>query len=297
VFAPNSSQQQIDEFQDSLPTEAKISGYIDNNKKLHGTWTSNLLTQGDIILGYQEDYPTTKSDETMCWSDFQSWILNEKKNNSGLIFRGQPDSNYGLKTSFHRQGRRDLIRYATQDIPDLARYVTASLGRSFNLSDPNEYSEFLYLAQHHGFPTPFLDWTESPFVAAYFAFHQLDKKISAGNIRIFVFDKKLWRDNGNSNVNNIDEPKPSFCPYVILSRDNPRALPQQSLVTYSNVYNIESYIDFIEEKDDAKYLTSIDIKASDRNNAMKDLEIMGITASSLFPGLDGICQAIKEKQF
>ena len=296
VFAPNSSQQQLEALQDSLPTQAQISGDIDNDV-LKGTWFSNNDTQGEVELISLENYTAAQSNRTMSWSEFQLWILTEKKNNPGLIFRGQPDSSYGLKTSFHRQERRDLIRYLNQDIPELAKYITAVLGRKFNLFDPNEHSEFLYLAQHHGFPTPLLDWTESPFVAAYFAFHQLGKKVNEGDIRIFVFDQILWHKNKHANVNNIAEPIPSFCPFVIFSRDNPRALPQQSLVTYSNIYNIEEYIRHIEKEDKVKYLTVIDIKKSDRNNAMKDLEIMGITASSLFPGLDGVCQAIKEKKF
>jgi len=296
VYSPNSSAQQVKVLQDTLPIQAQILGDI-NEDGINGIWRCNNDTQGKIELTYLENYTTTKSDKTMSWSKFQSWILRQKKDNPGLIFRGHSDALYGLKTSFHRQERRDLVRYADQDIPELAKHVTPSLGRNFNLFDANEYSELLYIAQHHGFPTPLLDWTESPFVAAYFSFHQLDKKAESGNIRVFMFDQVLWRKNDHASVRNIAEPKPSFCPFVIFSRDNPRGLPQQSHVIYSNIYNIEAYIRFIEEKDNAKYLTSIDIKASERNNAMKDLEIMGITASTLFPGLDGVCQAIKEKNF
>lgn len=280
----------------SLPSYARLSGVIENNH-IKGEWSSDIDTRGTIEAFYLENYITKEKDRVMSWHEFQSWVLTEKKSKSGLIFRGQPDSLYSLKTSFHRQNRRDFTRYAFEDIPELARHITANLSRNFNLDDPTEYSELLYLAQHHGFPTPLLDWTESPFVAAYFAFHQLDKEVKDGYVRIFSFDKELWIKNGHAPIKNIGEPKPSFSPHVISSRNNPRALPQQSLVTFSNVYNIEGLIKYFEDIDKVKYLTAIDIRKSDRNHVMKDLEIMGITASSLFPGLDGVCQALKEKRF
>jgi len=66
---------------------------------------------------------------------------------------------------------RQELRQA-QSWPDSVehRSVDPSISARFRIPTPI-YSYWIYL-RHHGFPSPLLDWTRSPFVAAFFAFEQ-----------------------------------------------------------------------------------------------------------------------------
>jgi len=295
LFSYTSDPDKRDAEESALPKQGTLTG-IEDKTKIEGQWETDIGTKGAFFLNNFDDYYLKDADKKMSWDAFNEWALAEKRNNSGLIFRGHSDAAYTLQTSFHRVGRRNLINYSSIDVPELSRNVSATIGRSFSLFNAEEHGELLYLAQHHGYPTPLLDWTESPYVAAYFSFHGLKRENLDGFVRIYQFDKDLWHQKHNV-VTNIADPSPSFSALSLHARDNKRALPQQSIVTFSNVFNIELFINYHEEIDGQKYLKIIDINKADRNLAMKDLEIMGITAASLFPGLDGTCNALREKRF
>jgi hypothetical protein len=79
--------------------------------------------------------------------------------------------------------------------------------------------------------------------------------------------------------------------------ENERLIPQQSVSTITNMDNIEAYIKFAEGKDGTRYMYSIDLPRSERTKAMRELNAMGITARSLFPGLDGAREELKERTF
>ena len=50
------------------------------------------------------------------------------------------------------------------------------------------YSYFIYL-RHHGFPSPLLDWTRSPYIAAYFAFLDAKPDKSDTFVSIYTYQK------------------------------------------------------------------------------------------------------------
>ena len=149
--------------------------------------------------------------------------------------------------------------------------------------------------QHHGYPTPILDWTDSPFVAAFFAFRKVDK-INPENVRIYVFDEKAWKKNF-SEVYKMDVSRPYFSIWRFPAIENERVVPQQAVSTGTNVDDLEPYIIQREGESGVPFLWAFDIPGIERTSVMKELAYMGITAGTLFPGLDGACEELRERNF
>lgn len=234
----------------------------------------------------------------MSWDQFKEFVLSLDQQRH--IFRGQRET-WRLRSHYHRAGGGDLWRYLIDHLPLLRRQVSAQTGHLFDLGKPEEYGALLHLAQHHGFPTPLIDWSYSPFVASYFAFNKIinPRADSAQNekfTRIFIFDRKMWLDVYNQ-VNAIALMPPNLSLYEFMATENPRLLPQQALSAVTNVNDVEDYINERERECGVKFLSAIDIPHSERRKVMRELALMGITASTLFPGLDGVCEELREKLF
>ena len=127
-----------------LPTEGKYYGKLEDNY-LKGTWKTDVNTEGEFELVRKEDLIISPPDQAMKWEDFRNWALKEVKKKKSLIFRGHKSSSKPLITSFHRTGRRSLIRYSKEDVPRLGRFIEAVLNTRYDLNDPTEYGSLLNL--------------------------------------------------------------------------------------------------------------------------------------------------------
>jgi hypothetical protein len=157
------------------------------------------------------------------------------------------------------------------------------------------------LIQHHGYPTPLLDWTYSPYVAAFFAYRGISNEKAAASkptdvVRILVFDYVGWKADYNQ-IPFLDPAVLHFSVAEFIALENERMIPQQAASTVTNIDDIESYIMEGESAAKKSYLGAIDLPVSERKEVANDLRYMGITAGSLFPGLEGMCEELKERNF
>jgi hypothetical protein len=205
-----------------------------------------------------------------------------------------------LRTAFHRNGRANVRRFSADDIPVLYRHLSSRTKHIFDLTVPDQLGAFVSLAQHHGYPTPLLDWTYSPFIAAFFSYrrrlteHEIDG--SDDKVRIFILDLNAWAtDTVQRPAFTIRGPHLSIMRFPAINND--RLIPQQSVSTVTNLDDIESFIRYMEAQRQKTYLRVVDLPKSERAIVMRDLSVMGITAGSMMPGLDGACEELFEQNF
>jgi hypothetical protein len=191
-----------------------------------------------------------------------------------------------------------MRRFFMEDVSTLHRHLSALTPHVFDLMNPLQNAAFLNLVQHHGYPTPLLDWTYSPFVGAYFAFARLtasDIISDTRKVRIFIFDKVQWCTDIQQ-ILGVSVRFPHFSILEPVAIGNDRLIPQQALSSFTTVDDIEPYIRS-RETGEKRYLQVVELPAKARTEVMRELRIMGLTAGALFPGLDGACEELKERFF
>jgi len=283
--------------------DVRMPNYIDvtgswGKEVLNLSWTSDIGTSGKCILPRSNaDKPSELIASDRDWDAYKKYVatLESRK----FLFRGQ-NKQWRLRTSFHRTGRANLNKFLDEDIKVLYKHLSARTKHVFNLQIPDENGAFFNLVQHHGYPTPLLDWTYSPYVAIFFAYRGISNEMAAKaapneKVRIHVFDQAQWK-NDWSQLHLLTATAPNFTVEEFMAVENERMIPQQSASTLTNLDDIESYIK-TKESDGKKYLWAIDLPVRDRKKVIQELSYMGITAGSLFPGLDGACEELRERNF
>ncbi|WP_404993548.1 FRG domain-containing protein [Cupriavidus pauculus] len=232
------------------------------------------------------------------WASFKKWVETVRHEHQIAAYRGHGSNQFRLETTLSRIGRSNVLRYWSDVIPMFRNHAETVLGQAFDMTQALDISKLLGLAQHHGLPTPLLDWTNSPYVAAYFALSDaIENRSGRPKVRyarVYGLSQSFFNNHSPGIVT-----LPSLIPYAysleVSAMGNPRLHAQQGRFIVTNVGNVEAFICNIQAALGITYLVAADIPIAEAEVALDDLRLMGITAASMFPGLDGLCRMIKQQ--
>ncbi|MEX0828397.1 MAG: FRG domain-containing protein [Haliea sp.] len=252
------------------------------------------------------------------WKYFTDYVRQEMLDYETYIWRGQRSSNWRLQSTLDRLIEEAKIAKTKRNNfrkQHLERFQFSVRGRRGSnppvIQDENDWWS---LGQHHGLATPLLDWTSSPFAAAYFAFigkgtpqtrhraiYALNMVGVENKIEKIISINKKYNENLDD-ANNTSRPKgiiarellkKSIKPEVQFIR--PKSDENQRLVNQSGLFSrapdgedIDSWIQRNFEGNTKYYqLIKILIPNKDREEALKMLNRMNINHLTLFPDLYG----------
>lgn len=254
------------------------------------------------------------------WTEFKSRVesLYEETNElrikqrpsfvSEPVFRGQSDSSWGLQTTLERELKSELsvqsyilkILHPSVKLIDMGESSDQSqcdtlLKRSNrDLLDNLPLYESMARLRHKGFPSPLLDWTKSPYVAAFFALYP-PTPANAKYAAIFVYREFLGEGKG------YEEGKAQIRHLGHWASIHERHFRQQSVYTIAvreknSILNYCRHEDAISERpyEWIKFdeIVKYEIPSSARPEAISDLHRMNITEYSLFGSQDSLVRTV-----
>ena len=218
------------------------------------------------------------------WDEFKAGIVREffgegifKRGR--FLFRGHGDADWKLTSSFDRQfshGSREELDTSFRRL--LRDFVNEVESRDLAQLDGRDETIVVAFAQHQGLPTRLLDWSESPYVAAFFAFADvIISRLLSRSVAVWAIDTEnpFWREDTGIR---IIRPRPWR---------NLRLRQQEGAFTLSKMdyTSIEQYLE--ERGADASALRQLLIPAGEAIRALADLDAMGVNFANLFPDLEG----------
>jgi FRG domain len=194
------------------------------------------------------------------------------------VYRGEDNVNYKLRSKIGRYQVLNPRNTKTTELESIKAFKKRAI--PYLTAKPNDNWEWLALAQHHGLPTRLLDWTRNPLVACYFATYQC----KYNDATIYMID---YYDLPHANET-LDPFNATQDVFYSPRQSSSRFIAQRGLFT-------------VHHEPASEFETASLVKLTIKKDCVVELLTMcgtyGITRSTLFPDLDGLCSDIKREWF
>ena len=234
------------------------------------------------------------------WEEFLQTITSTRYSN--WAFRGERDERWPLYSAISRYFRNYCVHCSAW--PDQEGRILRIFKRKAHVyleqpPDPDDDFQWLALMQHHGAPTRLIDFTWSPYVAAFFALERTlgDGVVWAMNPARLASSRAPRRSKVDPRV------KGNFRKHFLKGTDRfiwmgePQTMNRR-LIAQSATFALPGVLDTPVEEILSGYPDPEDILAKFilpnhvREIGMRELYRMNITYASLFPDLDGLAKSM-----
>jgi hypothetical protein len=272
------------------------------------------------------------------WEDFVKELEKLKKQQEFLghtpkfLYRGQSDCSWTLETTLERyinNKEKKYLLYPNQYFNlafSIKPFLETMLNKKWDINKekyekflgtyhmdrfiskifPSKkyagdiYSYYIYL-RHHGFPSPLLDWTRSPYIAAYFAFSDANPDDAKPNTDVSIYVYQEWVESSKDVNGQNDTYLRGEGHYVTT---HPRHYHQQSdYTTCVTPVNEQGQLQFTNqqeycEKNEKKrdYLWKFNIPSSERSKVLAYLDQHNINDFTLFGSPESLMKTMAYRE-
>ena len=235
------------------------------------------------------------------WDQYLKLVNSEKYAN--WAFRGQSDANWRLWPMITRELQNravNSIYWTQQEHRNIRIFQRKAIHFLDKMPATADIFQWMALMQHHGAPTRLLDFTWSPYVAAFFALESSTSNSAVWAINTFEVGTVCFGPNIPAG-NDIPSPRKALKFYGYDSFDdvaigepffkNQRLIAQSG--TFACPVDLNLPIDEILSARDNSIVKFVLKGSILRQQALNELYRMNITHATLFPDLDGLARSLR----
>ena len=234
-------------------------------------------------------------------NEFGFFEISGKKLKNRILYRGQSNSDWLLESTLERySSSKWSVESYTKLLKRLVPQLESLTDQRWTFGKSNDWEEekrlpcdelWAYL-RHCGFPSPLIDWTVSPYIAAFFAFEQ---DIKTSKVAIFAYidaprrSKSYWAGSPHISVRGVHE-KTHKRHFLQQSYYTICTLEENGSHIFSSHENVFSSTQSNSKRQDA--LIKIIIPTLERKRALIALDKMNINSFSLFQSDESLMKTL-----